>query len=547
MTALGVVQRMKISTKLFCAVLALNLVTTMAFTLYAYQGQKSTILRDIDAKLLALAEGVRLNGDQYHDKIGVSGAIAPQEYQGWLDGLSRYAEATKVKYLYTVLRKDGKIVFTSSSYTKEEQLKGDTTKLFDPYEDASAGLKAALSDRTVHYDQYTDKWGTFRSIFLPAKSPGGTEYVIGVDISLSQIDGLLRAYLVKCLLIALAVYALGMLGVLLVIKPLQRAIQHLAWGAGQIADGNLAIVLEKRNEDELGLLADDMNRMTERLRSIIGDVKGSAERMATASEHLSATADQMAAGASRVSDQVESVATAGEEMACTSGEIAQNCAMAAEVALKASTSAASGAQVVANAVDAMNRIALRVKDSAQTVAGLGQRSEQISEILGTIEDIADQTNLLALNAAIEAARAGEQGRGFAVVADEVRALAERTTRATGEIAQMIKVIQDETRRAVSSMDQGVTEVELGTREADNSGAALREIIEHIEGVTAQINQVATAAEEQTGTTREISSNMVQITEVVQQTSQGARDSAGEATRLSGNAAELQQLVRQFRF
>jgi methyl-accepting chemotaxis protein len=538
---------MKLSTRLIGVMLLVNLITTVAFTLYTYYGQKSTILRDIDAKLLACAEGVRLTADPFHAKTANPGAVTPQEYQSLIDSLSRYADATKVKYLYTALKKDGKILFSSSSYTREEKEKGSFTKFLDPYEDASAGLKSAIADRTVHYDQYKDKWGTFRSIFLPAKSADGTEYVIGVDISISEIDALLRSYLVQCLLIALAVYAIGMIGTFLLITSLKRIIQNLARGVNQIAGGDLNAFIDYRCDDDLGRLASDMNTMAGNLRTVIGDVKGSAERMTQASGHLSQTADQMASGASRVSDQVESVATAGEEMASTSLEIARNCAGTAEIARQASASAAAGAQVVANAIGAMHRIAARVKESAQTVEGLGERSQQIGAILGTIEDIADQTNLLALNAAIEAARAGEQGRGFAVVADEVRALAERTTRATGEIAQMIKGIQDETRGAVSSMEEGVAEVESGTLEAGKSGAALREIIAHIEGVTMQIHQVATAAEEQTVTTREISSNMQQITEVVQQTSRGARESAAEATQLSGNAEELQSLVRQFKF
>jgi methyl-accepting chemotaxis protein len=194
----------------------------------------------------------------------------------------------------------------------------------------------------------------------------------------------------------------------------------------------------------------------------------------------------------------------------------------------------------------MCQINARVQESALTVESLGQRSDQIGAIIGTIEDIADQTNLLALNAAIEAARAGEQGRGFAVVADEVRALAERTTRATKEIGEMIKAIQKETKGAVTAMEQGVREVEAGTTEAARSGEALRDILVQVNDVTMQVNQIATAAEEQTATTSEISSNMQQITDVVRQTSQGASESATAAAQLNGNAEELQRLVRQFK-
>lgn len=193
----------------------------------------------------------------------------------------------------------------------------------------------------------------------------------------------------------------------------------------------------------------------------------------------------------------------------------------------------------------MARIAERVRETAKTVGGLGTRSDQIGQIIGTIEDIADQTNLLALNAAIEAARAGEQGRGFAVVADEVRALAERTTKATKEIGAMIKAIQQETKSAVTFMEQEVNEVERGTAEAAESGKALEKILEQVGSVTMQVNQMATAAEQQTATTAEISGNIQQITDVVQSTARGAQETAAAARQLSNLSSELQHLIGQF--
>jgi methyl-accepting chemotaxis protein len=233
-------------------------------------------------------------------------------------------------------------------------------------------------------------------------------------------------------------------------------------------------------------------------------------------------------------------------MSATSGDIAQNCQFAAEGSQRANSAAVSGAKVVDETISIMSSIATRVKLSAQAVESLGNRSDQIGGIVGTIEDIADQTNLLALNAAIEAARAGEQGRGFAVVADEVRALAERTTRATREIGEMIKVIQHETKEAVVTMEEGVTEVAKGSEKAAESGKALEQILEQINSVTCQVAQVATAAEEQTATTSEISHNMQQITEVVSQTASGAQKNAAAANQLSTLAEDLKRIVGQFK-
>jgi methyl-accepting chemotaxis protein len=194
----------------------------------------------------------------------------------------------------------------------------------------------------------------------------------------------------------------------------------------------------------------------------------------------------------------------------------------------------------------MQAIADKVRESAHTVSSLGARSDQIGAIVGTIEDIYDQTNMLALNAAIEAARAGEQGRGFAVVADEVRALAERTTKATHEIGEMIKAIQSETGGAVASMEHGVREVEKGMDSSRRSGEALQQILEAISDVNLQVQQIATAAEEQTAVTGEISSNIHQITDVVQDTAKGAHQTADAASGLSHTAHDLQQLVNRFK-
>jgi methyl-accepting chemotaxis protein len=233
-------------------------------------------------------------------------------------------------------------------------------------------------------------------------------------------------------------------------------------------------------------------------------------------------------------------------MASTSSEIAANCTNAAESSRRTSESASTGVAVVQETIVGMGKIAERVKQTAATIDALGTRSEQIGEIIGTIEDIADQTNLLALNAAIEAARAGEQGRGFAVVADEVRALAERTTKATKEIGTMIKAIQSETREAVKSMEEGVREVEKGAVSSEKSGESLQEILDQINEVTMQINQIATAAEQQTATTSEITTNIHQVTEVVQQSARGAEETSSSAAQLADQSQQLQNLVGRFR-
>ncbi len=311
-------------------------------------------------------------------------------------------------------------------------------------------------------------------------------------------------------------------------------------------EGDLTKQIVVKSHDEFALLADEINSLVEKIRKIIFQISQTSQQVSSSAVELQSNAGQMAQGAEEVASQAETVATAGEEMSATSGDIAHNCQMASEGSQQASAAAVSGARVVDETIKVMNSIAERVRSSAVAVENLGSRSDQIGAIVGTIEDIADQTNLLALNAAIEAARAGEQGRGFAVVADEVRALAERTTRATREIGEMIKAIQQETKGAVIAMEEGVSEVAKGSEKAADSGRALEQILQQINDVNAQIHQVATAAEEQTATTSEISHNMQQITEVVARTSQGARDSASAASQLSILAEDLKRIVGQFK-
>jgi methyl-accepting chemotaxis protein len=355
-----------------------------------------------------------------------------------------------------------------------------------------------------------------------------------------------KKILVTLMILATSAIILTFIQAFFIVRSITTPLRKLVSTATTIATGDLTTKVEVTSKDETGQLMAAMKTMTENLRSIIGQVSSTSTQVALAANQLHSTAERIATGAEEVASQSSTVATAGEEMSATSGDIAQNCQMAAEGAQRASQSASDGAGVVERTVAVMGQIAAKVQESAKTVESLGARSDQIGAIIGTIEDIADQTNLLALNAAIEAARAGEQGRGFAVVADEVRALAERTTRATKEIGEMIKAIQKETRGAVVAMEQGVLQVATGTEEAAKSGSALRDILEQINDVAMQVNQIATAAEEQTATTGEISSNMHQITEVVHVTSQGAQESATAAAQLSDYAEELQRLVRQFK-
>ena len=316
-------------------------------------------------------------------------------------------------------------------------------------------------------------------------------------------------------------------------RPLDSTIKQLKDMTAGNADLTQRITVSRH--DESGALAETFNGFLDNLHHVISNIRDNASNVAHAAHQIKERAREMAIGSGKVASDASAVATAGEEVAATAMVIANNCVLAAQASQVTTTFAEEGALVVQSTISVMSEIAGQVNSSAATVANLGAKSDQIGTIIGTIQDIADQTNLLALNAAIEAARAGEQGRGFAVVADEVRALAERTTRATREIGAMIKAIQLETGDAVASMTRGVGQVTSGTREASRSGSSLEQIRCQVDQVAQQISQIATAAAEQTSTTTEISANIERITDQ-------ATQECGQADRLVEAANELNRLA-----
>jgi methyl-accepting chemotaxis protein len=537
---------MKLFHKLFWAITVLNLLTITAFTTFGYQNQKKTVLRGIDGRLLASAQGLKIAMDRFHERVGRGETVSPAEFRREMDNLSTMVNESGVKYAYTVIVKKGKVVFTLSSYTKEELEKGEMTAPFDQYDDASAGLKRALAGGGAVYEQYTDKWGSFRSVFLPSRLASGFTYAIGIDMSIDEINAALRTTLLGCLLIGLGVFVVGTGIAFWVAWYISRAIERVATHVNRIADGDLGGLIVKTSDDELGMLTDDMNRMVEKLRLLFGSVRDASDSVVAAANQFHAISARMSRGVDEVASQAVAVATAAEEMAATSQEIAGNCDSTARNVSETEGIARSAEGVVHQTVAVMGDIAELVMKSAATVKELGASSDQIGAIIGAIDEIADQTNLLALNAAIEAARAGEQGRGFAVVADEVRALAERTSRATGEIAGMIGAIQRNIQDAVRSMEAGVVQVTRGTGDAARSGEALQDILRHASAITSQITQVAIAAGEQTSTTGEISGNINQITTIAQKTVQEVQNSVEAARQLMDLAHELQEQVGQFR-
>jgi methyl-accepting chemotaxis protein len=352
----------------------------------------------------------------------------------------------------------------------------------------------------------------------------------------------------RALFVALALLglALGTAWSMLLARSLARRISAMLNLIQEIAGNNLAVPdVIVTSRDEVGRAGLALNQMKNNLRGMIDSIAQTAEHVASASEEISASTTQQALGAETQKDQSAQVATAMQEMSATVSQVSENSARAAEASRQAAETARRGGTIVDETLAKMQVIAAGVRGTATKVDELGKASDQIGHIVGVIDDIADQTNLLALNAAIEAARAGEQGRGFAVVADEVRKLAERTTGATKEIAQMIKNIQSETRLAVSAMEAGTLQVEDGVKSTAQAGDSLKEIIRMAEQVGEMVTYIATASTEQSSASEQVNQNMDQIARLVRESAVGSQQAAKACQDLSSLALDLQKMVQRF--
>ncbi|MEL4168396.1 chemotaxis protein [Pseudomonas sp. AF76] len=435
-------------------------------------------------------------------------------------------------------------------------------------------LISAAEERTV-YDQYVQLLGQYRQLeermktlsrnnqvdelraLLNTELQNNSEAINAVlgrllEINNQQADdfnqGAAQQYSTAFnWVVTLLVVATGLtlLFAWLLTNSITRPIANALDAAEEIAKGNLTRPIVVDGSDEAGRLLRAMSTMQEKLRDTLQRISGSATQLASAAEELNSVTDESARGLTQQNDEIEQAATAVNEMTSAVEEVARNAVSTSEASKNATTSAGDGRDLVQETVGAIERMSADVQSTATLIGNLADESRDIGKVLDVIRGLADQTNLLALNAAIEAARAGEAGRGFAVVADEVRALAHRTQQSTSEIERMIGSIQNGTEQAVDSMRNSTERAESTLNIARGAGMSLDTINAAILEINERNLVIASAAEEQAQVAREVDRNLVNIRDLSVQSATGANQTSAASAELSRLAVDLNSMVGRF--
>lgn len=354
-----------------------------------------------------------------------------------------------------------------------------------------------------------------------------------------------NALVTTLLIVGLALGAMISWGIKkVIVAPLQTALDAMADIVG--GEGDLTRRLDDSSKDEIGRLANGFNMFASVVHHIIKEVLGYTEQLTQSADRLTVVTEETSRGADRQQAQTDEVVAAVNELAATGQEVARNTAEAAVAAQHAEDASAEGRGVVGQTIDAIESLADEVERASEVINRLGADSEAIGGVLDVIRGIAEQTNLLALNAAIEAARAGEQGRGFAVVADEVRTLASRTQESTAQIQTMIERLQSGTREAVSVMGTSKDRASSTVEQAVRAGASLQTISDAVKVINNMNLQIATAAEEQNAVAENINQSVTNISSITEQTAAGAQQTASASNELNSLAEKLSSMVKQFK-
>ncbi|MCI3912971.1 methyl-accepting chemotaxis protein [Pseudomonas viridiflava] len=338
----------------------------------------------------------------------------------------------------------------------------------------------------------------------------------------------------------------GLLAAWIMTRQITEPLRQTLIAAARIAQGDLSKDLETGRRDELGQLQNSMQAMTLSLRELIGGIGDGVSQIASAAEQLSAVTEQTCMGVNTQKDETDQVATAMNEMTATVQEVARNAQEASQSAAQADQQAQDGDRVVGQAITQIEQLAREVVNSTQAMNQLKQESSKIVGVLDVIKSVSQQTNLLALNAAIEAARAGEAGRGFAVVADEVRSLAQRTQKSTEEIEELIEALQTGTQQVATTLDNSRSLTDSSVELSRRAGGALEQITRTVATIQQMNEQIAAASEEQSTVAEQINASVINVRDISEQTASSSNETAASSVELARLGSHLKALVGKFR-
>lgn len=406
-------------------------------------------------------------------------------------------------------------------------------------ENLPSGLPRSAQSRGMNQD------AEYLELSEPLDSGDGTIYM---QVDLDELNAAVSSAISTSVMIILVVSAVAVAISFLVQSAIVNPINKVVAALKDIAEGegDLTQRLSEGTKDEVGQLSRWFNIFIARVHDIIGDFSGTATELNGNAEKLSRTAKETEKGVVSQQSEIQQVVSAVREMASVVEDVARNVSQAADNAEEADRQAKNGKSVVVGAVSQIESLSRDINAAAEVIDKLRQETDNIGSVLDVIRGIAEQTNLLALNAAIEAARAGEQGRGFAVVADEVRTLASRTQTSTQEIQEMIERLQAGAREAVQMMEKGTAQAEESVKQADEASVSLEAITTGVSAIRDKTNQIASASEEQSAATREIERNMENIATVARQTAEGSVEIASSIADLANAASKMASIVRQFK-
>lgn len=339
---------------------------------------------------------------------------------------------------------------------------------------------------------------------------------------------------------------LGILMAYLITRAITAPINHAVAIASEVASGNLSVHIDNNQTNEVGRLMAALATMVSGLRELVRSIESGATNIAASAEELSTVTSQTSDGINRQKQETDQVAAAMNEMTATVADIARNAEQAFTIASDAANQATKGEHEVRETVNQVNSLSVEVSQSMEIIQGLQAETANIGTVLDVIKSVAEQTNLLALNAAIEAARAGEQGRGFAVVADEVRSLAQRTQSSAQEIEALVTTLQSSAKNSVSAMESSASLASHTLERATATGASIERITHAVDEIKQYNNQIATASEQQTSVAEEINQNVTRIRDVTDQSAASSNQTASSSSELARLGSELQTLVSRFR-